>query len=123
MVFFSLLPYTTIFDAIPGLTKLRFLVRRWNRMRFLVSPRSRGECRVRLSVRCAVVDRRGDKGVYTDRRERPLGAVLGHLCTLLRHEPRRVERRPRPPWRAGGVPSLAPPPWSGKQALRERRRR
>ena len=30
-------------------------------MRFLVSPRSRGECRVRLSVRCAVVDKRGDK--------------------------------------------------------------
>ena len=27
---------------------------------------------------------RGDKGVYTDRRKRPLGAVLGHLCTLLR---------------------------------------
>ena len=44
---------------------------------------------------------RGDKGVYTDRRKRPLGAVLGHLCTLLRREPRRVERRPRSPWRAG----------------------
>ena len=27
---------------------------------------------------------RGGKGVYTDRRKRPLGAVLGHLCTLLR---------------------------------------
>ena len=25
-----------------------------------------------------------DAGVYTDRRKRPLGAVLGHLCTLLR---------------------------------------
>ena len=26
---------------------------------------------------------RGDTGVYTDRRKRPLGAVSGHLCTLL----------------------------------------
>ena len=25
----------------------------------------------------------GDAGVYTDRLKRPLGAVLGHLCTLL----------------------------------------
>ncbi len=41
-------------------------------------------CRVRFSVRCAAVDRRGDARVYTDRRKRPLGAVLGHLCTLLR---------------------------------------
>ena len=27
----------------------------------------------------------GDAIVYTDRRKRPFGAVLGHLCTLLRH--------------------------------------
>ena len=26
---------------------------------------------------------RGDTGVYTDRRKRPLGVVSGHLCTLL----------------------------------------
>ena len=26
----------------------------------------------------------GDAGVYTDRPKWPLGAVLGHLCTLLR---------------------------------------
>ena len=32
---------------------------------------------------CDVVDRRGDAGVYTDRRKRPLGVVSGHLCTLL----------------------------------------
>ena len=32
---------------------------------------------------CNVVDRRGDAGVYTDRRKRPLGVVSGHLCTLL----------------------------------------
>ena len=32
------------------------------------------------------MDRRGDAGVYTDRRKRPLGAVLGHLCTLSRRE-------------------------------------
>ena len=37
---------------------------------------------------CDVVDRRGDAGVYTDRRKRPLGAVLGHSCTLLRREDR-----------------------------------
>ena len=27
---------------------------------------------------------RDDSGVYTDRRKQPLGAILGHLCTLLR---------------------------------------
>ena len=48
----------------------------------------------------------GLAGVYTDRRKRPLGAVLGHLCTLLRREPRRVARVPQPPWRAGGAPLL-----------------
>ena len=37
--------------------------------------------------------RRGDDaGVYTDRRKRPLGAVSGHLCTLLRRELRRESR-------------------------------
>ena len=35
---------------------------------------------------------RGDAGVYTDRRKRPLGAVSGHLCTLLRRELRRESR-------------------------------
>ena len=29
--------------------------------------------------------RGGDAGVYTDWRKWPLGSVLGHLCTLLRH--------------------------------------
>jgi len=56
---------------------------------------------------CAVVDRRGDSGVYTDRRKRTLGAVLGHLCTLLRCELRRVARAPQPPWCAGSAPSVA----------------
>ena len=64
---------------------------------------------------CAVVDRREDAIVYTDRRKRPLSTVLGHLCTLLRRESRyesrrelrQVARAPRPPWRAGGAPSLA----------------
>ena len=54
---------------------------------------------------CAVVDRRGDAGVYTDRRKRPLDAVFGHSCTLLRcelchelrRELRRVARAPQPP--------------------------
>ena len=54
---------------------------------------------------------RGDAGVYTDRRKWPLGAVLGHLCTLLRRklrrELRRVARAPQPPWCAGSAPSVA----------------
>ena len=64
---------------------------------------------------CAVVDRCEDAIVYTDHRKRPLGAVSGHLCTLLRRESRYESRRelrqvaqaPQPPWRAGGAPSLA----------------
>ena len=75
---------------------------------------------------CAVVDRCEDAIVYTDRRKWPLGAILGHLCTLLRRESRRelrqVARAPQPPRRAGGAPSLAPLAWSGRQALREWRR-
>lgn len=35
---------------------------------------------------CAVVDRREAAGVYTDRRKWPLGAIFGHLCTLLGRE-------------------------------------
>ena len=73
---------------------------------------------------------RGDAVVYTDRRKWPLGAVLGHSCTLLRRESRyesrrelrQVARAPQPPWRAGGASSLAPPAWSGKQTLSEWRR-
>ena len=61
-----------------------------------------------IRVHCyAVVDRRGDAGVYTDWRKRTLGAVLGHLCTLLRCELRRVARAPQPPWCAGSAPSVA----------------
>ncbi len=63
-----------------------------------------------------------DAGVYTDRREWPLEAVSGHLCTLLRRELRQLPRAPQPPWRAGGPSSLAPPAWSGKQTLSEWRR-
>ncbi len=36
--------------------------------------------------------RGGDAGVYTDRPKWPLGAVLGHLCTLLRCEDRASNR-------------------------------
>ena len=50
---------------------------------------------------------RGYAGVYTDWRKWPLGAVLGHSCTLLRRELRRVARAPQPPWRAGSAPSVA----------------
>ena len=46
----------------------------------------------------------GDAGVYTDWLKWPLGAVLEHLCTLLRRELRRVARAPQPPWRADGAP-------------------
>ena len=35
---------------------------------------------------------RGDAGVYTDRPKWPLGAVLGHLCTLLRRASRDTNR-------------------------------
>ena len=57
---------------------------------------------------------RVDAGVYTDRRKWPLGAVSGHLCTLLRRESRyelrrelrQVARAPQPPRRADGAPSL-----------------
>ena len=68
--------------------------------------------------------------VYTNGRIGPLGVVLGHLCTLLRRESRyesrrelrQVARAPGPPRRTGGVPSLAPLAWSGRQALSEWRR-
>ena len=84
-----------------------------------------------ICVHCwAVVDKRGDAGVYTDRSKWPLGAVLGHLCTLLRRESR-YEYATRAA--SGGTsasaatvcrrcPSLAPPAWSGRQALSEWRR-
>ena len=66
--------------------------------------------------------------VYTNGRIGPLRAVLGHLCTLLRHElcdasSARWHERPN----RHGVPAAplgGPPlPWPGKQALREWRRR
>ena len=47
---------------------------------------------------------RGNAGVYTDRRKRPLGAIFADLCTLLRRELRRVTRAPQPPWRTAGTP-------------------
>ena len=70
----------------------------------------------------------GDAGVYTDRRNWPLGSVLRHLCTLLRRE---LYDANYVGWyehlNHHGVPA-APPcwsplPWSGRQALREWRRR
>ena len=43
---------------------------------------------------CDLADNRGYAGVYTDRLKRPLGAVSGHLCTLLRRDsPRRQPTR------------------------------
>ena len=36
------------------------------------------QCDVGLTARAT------DAGVYTNRRKWPLGAILGHLCTLLR---------------------------------------
>ena len=76
--------------------------------------------------------------MYTDWLKRPLGAVLGHLCTLLRRELhrelrrklrrkcrrklrrelrrvlRRVARVAQSPWRVGGAPSVATSPLVGK---------
>ena len=79
---------------------------------------------------CAVASSRRDAGVYTNRWKWPLGTVLGHLCTLLRRESR-YEYATRAA--SGGTsasaatvcrrcPSLAPPAWSGRQALSEWRR-
>ena len=63
---------------------------------------------------CAVVGRRGDAGVYTDRLKWPLGVVLGHLCTLLRREGRASCDASRVGWHERpnhhGVPA-APPRW------------
>ena len=42
--------------------------------------------------------------------------------TNMRRELRQVARAPQPPWRAGASSSLAPPAWSGRQPLSERRR-
>ena len=94
------------------------------------SPRRFGAFVYTVATREDRASDRGDAVVYTDRSKWPLGAVSGHLCTLLRcesryelrRELRQVARAPQPPWRAGGAPSLAPPAWSGRWALRERRR-
>ena len=44
-----------------------------------------------------------DAGVYTNWLKWSLGAVLGHLCTLLRRELRWVTRVFQPPWDACGA--------------------
>ena len=56
---------------------------------------------------CAVADNRGYARVYTDWRKRPLDAVSGHLCTLLRRDsprrqPTRTPEEPKmfPDWRS-----------------------
>ena len=48
---------------------------------------------------------RGDAVVYTDRPKWPLGAVSGHLCTLLRRESRYESRRELPA--SGGTSASA----------------
>ena len=71
---------------------------------------------------CAVVDRHGGAGVYTDRRKRLLGnrsevfvyTVATRRSHELRREPHRVARVPQPPWRAGGAHSVAVAPLVGK---------
>ena len=52
--------------------------------------------------------------VYTNGRIGSLGTVLGHLCTLLRRELRRVTRAPQPPWRADSAPRWPASPLAGK---------
>ena len=50
-----------------------------------VASRSRfGSFVYTVATREGYASGRGDAGVYTNRRKWPLGAVLGHLCTLLR---------------------------------------
>ena len=57
----------------------------------------------------------------------PFWGIRVHCCdasrdTNMRRELCQVARAPQPPRRAGGAPSLAPPAWSGRQALSEWRR-
>ena len=58
----------------------------------------------------------------------PFRGICVHCCDASRDTNRdasclcQVARAPQPPRRAGGAPSLAPPAWSGRQALREWRR-
>ena len=69
-----------------------------------VGPWGRRRRRTRDAVRSRDRTWR-QSGVYTDRRKRPLGAVLGHLCTLL--------RRCGQTWRRRSVHRLARmAPWS-----------
>ena len=98
------------------------------------SPRRIGAFVYTVATRKDRSSDHGDTGVYTNRWKWPLGAVSGHLCTLLRRELRResrcelrrelrqVARVPQSPRRAGDAPSLAPLAWSGRQTLSERRR-
>jgi len=80
---------------------------------------------------CAVADRHGGAGVYTDWQKWLLGIVLRHSCTLLRREDRASCDASRVGWHEclnhHGVPAAPTrwpsPPWSGKRALCERRRR
>ena len=57
----------------------------------------------------------------------PFWGICVHCCdasrdTNMRRELRQAARAPQPPRCAGGAPSLAPPAWSGRQALSEWRR-
>ena len=80
---------------------------------------------------CTVADRHGGAGVYTDRWKRLFGIVLRHSCTLLQREDRAGCDASRIGWHEclnhhgePAAPTRWPsPPWSGKRALCERRRR
>ena len=101
-----------------------------HRLAKMASPRRFGAFVYTVGPWAWVVGGLGIAIVYTNGRIGPLRAVSGHLCTLLRRESRyesrrelrQVARAPQPPRRAGGAPSLAPPAWSGRQALSEWRR-
>ena len=75
----------------------------WRRGRQVRAPLRHGGHRVVDAVGLAAppgrASGRGDAGVYTDRLKWPLGAVSGHLCTLLRRCGR--------PWRRRSVHRLA----------------
>ena len=69
------------------------------------SPRRIGAFVYTVATREDRSSDRGDAGVYTDRSKWPLGAVSGHLCTLLRRASRYESRRELPA--SGGTSASA----------------
>gem|GEM_PF-2488968 len=92
------------------------------------SPRRFGAFVYTVGLRCRCGQARGRRSVHRLTKMAPrsrFGAFVYTVATrALRRKLRQVARAPQPPWRAGGTPSRwAPLPWSGRQTLREWRRR